>query len=327
MNSKVRWGILGAGSIAHSFVQGLKYVKNTELVAVGSRNIDRAKAFAQKHNIPYAFGSYEALAAFKEIDVIYIATPHGRHYEDMLLCLENNKHILCEKSFTINSRQARHVFQLARQKKLFVMEAMWTRFLPIIFKVKDLLNQGIIGRLKMMRADLGFGFPFQPEHRLFNPHLGGGALLDVGVYPVSLCHYFMGTPDEITSLAWLGQTGVDEHNSIIFKYQDGRMASLSSSLRNHMPSDAAFMGTEGILHLHSPIYRPAGITIQRPNGEKQFLKAELTGNGYNYEAQEVVNCLRSGNMESKIMPHEDSINVMELMDAIRAQWGLRYPME
>ncbi len=327
MDTKIRWGILGPGSIAHSFAEGLKFVEDAELVAVGSRDVERAKNFAQKYRIPKAFGSYEALANCKEVDVIYIATPHGRHYQDMLLCLENNKHILCEKSFTINARQARRVFQLARQKGLFVMEAMWTRFQPVISKAKELLSQEAIGNVIMMTADLGFNFPFKAEHRLFNPHLGGGALLDIGVYPVSLCQYFMGVPDELTTLAWMGQTNVDELCSMVFKYQNGRMANLYATLRSHSPSEVLFMGTEGILKLNAPIYRPTGITIQKPDGRQQFHEAELVGNGYNYQAEEVVRCLKAGKLESNIMPQEDTISVMELMDSIRAQWGLRYPME
>lgn len=327
MNNKICWGILGPGNIAHSFADSLKFVEDAELVAVGSRNLERAQNFAQKFKIPKAFGSYEELAACNDVDVIYIATPHGRHYQDMLLCLENNKHILCEKSFTINAKQAREIFQLARKKKLFVMEAMWTRFQPVVFKAKELLAQGVIGNLIIMTADLGFNFPFKAEHRLFNPHLGGGALLDVGVYPVSLCQYFWGVPDELTTLAWMGQTNVDEICSMTFKYQNGRMANLFATLRSHTPSEAVFMGTEGILTLNGPIYRPTGITIQKPDGKKEFIEAELIGNGYNYQADEVVRCLKSGKLESDIMPHEDTLSVMELMDSIRAQWGLRYPME
>ncbi|APF17125.1 oxidoreductase domain protein [Caldithrix abyssi DSM 13497] len=327
MPSKIRWGILGPGAIAHSFAEDLKRVEDAQLVAVGSRDAQRARRFAQKFDIPHAFDSYQALARFEELDVIYIATPHSRHYEDMLLCLEFNKHILCEKSFTINARQAKEVLRIARQKKLFVMEAMWTRFLPVIFKLRQLLQAGEIGRLIMMTADLGFNFPFHPEHRVFNPHLGGGALLDVGIYPLSLCHYLMGVPDELTTLAYLGQTNVDELASVIFKYQDGRMANLYASLRSHTPSDAVFMGTEGVIRLLPPLYRPTGISLKKAGQQEQLIKAEWEGNGYLYEAREVGRCLKQGKLESAIMPHEDTIIIMELMDSIRAQWGLTYPME
>lgn len=327
MRTKIRWGIFGPGAIAHSFAEGLKFVTDAELVAVGSRDLTRAKDFAKKYQIPKAFGSYEELASCNEVDVIYIATPHGRHYEDMLLCLEYNKHILCEKSFTINAKQALKIFQLAREKRLFVMEAMWTRFQPAIFKVKELLARKVIGNVIMMTADLGFNFPFNAEHRLFNPHLGGGALLDLGVYPISLCQYFMGIPDELTTLARIGQTNVDEICSMTFKYQNGRMANLFATLRSHSPSEVIFMGTDGILKLNAPIYRPSGITIQRSDGRQEFFEAELIGNGYNYQAEEVIRCLKTGRLESDIIPQEDTLSVMELMDSIRAQWGLRYPME
>ncbi len=327
MISKIRFAILGPGTIAHRFAEDLKLVPKAQLVAVGSRDLNRAKHFAQKFNIPHAFGSYQALAQFQDIDIVYIATPHNRHYTDMALCLDNGKHILCEKPFTINAKQARQILQIARQKNLFVMEGMWTRFQPIIFKLQELLNQGSIGHLIMLQANLGFNFPFKPNHRLFNPHLGGGALLDLGVYPISLCQYLFGVPDELKTLAWMGHTNVDEINSVIFKYQDGRLATLASSLRNPMPSEATFMGTEGLLKLHAPLYRPAGISLQKSDQKEQFFKTELKGYGFIYEIEEVINCLQSGKLESDIMPHEDTLAVMELLDSIRSQWPLRYPME
>ena len=325
--SRIRWGILGPGAIAHSFAEGLLYVKNAELTAVGSRDINRAKAFAQKYKVPHAFGSYEALAQCDEIDVIYIATPHSRHYRDMLLCLENDKNILCEKAFTINAKQAKHVLEIANKKKLFVMEAMWTLFQPVILKLKKLIKSETIGRLTIVNADLGFHFPFNPEHRVFNPHLGGGALLDIGVYPLSLCYHLLGRPEEIAAQAVLGTTNVDELDGILFKYHSGTLANLYASLRSRTPAEALFIGTKGTIRLHTPIHRSPGITIKTTNGEELFITAEQTGNGYNYEAEEVQRCLSEGKLESDIVSHRHTLEVMELMDTIRAQWGLHYPKE
>ena len=328
MNKKtIHWGILGPGAIAYNFAEGLKYVKNAKLTAVGSRDIERAKNFALKYNIPFAFGSYEELARCEEVDVIYVATPHGRHYEDMLLCLDNDKNILCEKSFTLNARQATHVLDRAKQKNVFIMEAMWTLFMPVIFKLKELLKDGVIGRLTFINADLGFHFPFDPEHRVYNPQLGGGALLDIGVYPLSLCYHLFGVPDEIKALALIGKTGVDEQDGILFKYGDGPLAHLYASLRSQTPSEALFIGTKGTIRLHAPLYRPAGITVKVDGQKELYFDAGLAGNGYNYEAEEVGRCLIAGKTESGLISHRHTLEVMELMDTIRSQWGMRYPGE
>ena len=325
--SKIRWGILGPGAIAHSFAEGLKYVKKAELIAVGSRSPERAQAFARKFNIAHAFGSYEELVSFADVGVVYIATPHSRHYEDMLLCLNNNKHVLCEKAFTINAAQAKEVLATAKQKKLFVMEAMWTLFMPVIFKLKELLRKKEIGEITIVNADLGFRFPFNPEHRVFNPHLGGGALLDIGVYPLSLTYHLFGLPDEIATMAEIGATKVDETEGMLLRYENGPLVNLYASLRSQTPSQALFIGTEGMIRLEAPIYRPTGITVIKPDKTERYFPAELKGNGYNYEAQEVQRCVSEGKPQSDIVSHRHTLDIMQLMDSIRDRWGLRYPNE
>ncbi len=327
MSTPIRWGILGPGKIAHKFAEDFKHVPQAQIVAVASRSAERAKAFAQTFNIPNVYDSYQALASSPEVDVIYIATPHSLHFQHMMLCLQNDKHVLCEKPFTLNARQARTIIDLARKKQRFVMEAMWTLFLPVLHTLKNIVYSGQIGQLRMISAHLSFAFPFDPQHRVFNPHLGGGALLDLGVYPLTLIYHLMGVPDELSTLAILGQTKVDEQSNVTFKYQDGRMAHFYSSLRNHSPSEAIVMGNNGFIRLHGPLYRPEGLTIHPLDAPVQTIAANTKGHGYHYQVQEVIHCLQTGKKESKIVPHEHTLTIMELMDAIRAQWGLQYPEE
>jgi len=327
MPEEIKWGIIGLGHIAHSFAQAFKYAENARLIAVASRSTEKAKAFAQKYNVPKAFGTYEALMRCQDIQVVYIATPHGRHYEDMALCLEHGKAILCEKSFTLNAAQAKTIFEKAMRKKIFVMEAMWTRFLPLMQKLKELVATHEIGYLRLFSADLGFNFPFDPQSRLFNPQLGGGALLDVGVYPISLSQWILGLPTLISSQVVMGKTGVDEQAVMAFKYDDGVLASLFTSIRSVTPSRGVIMGTEGVIEIHGPLYRPVALTVRKTDKSPETIEVPLTGNGYNYEIEEVNQCLRAGRTESLWMPWADTIAVMEIMDRLRKQWGMRYPQE
>ncbi len=327
MSDQIKWGILGPGRIAHQFARDIRLVKEARLWAVASRQKERAREFAQRYTIPKAYGSYRELVEDEAIDIVYIATPHGRHYEDIKLCLNHNKAVLCEKSFTLNARQAQEVINLARTNGLFLMEAMWTRFLPITQKLRKLLKQNVIGRLHMLSADLGFPFPFDLQSRLFNPVLGGGALLDVGVYPVSLSQWFLGTPREMRSLAVMGETGVDEQAGMVFSYANGVMAHLFTSIRSSTPSQAVFMGDKGHLIVQAPLYRPSGIVIKLENGREEYLKAPLKGNGFNYEISEATRCLLQGQLQSSIMPWQDTTDVMKIMDGLRALWGFSYPQE
>lgn len=327
MSRAIFWGILGPGSIAHKFARDIRYVKDAKLLAVGSRDLKRARNFAEQYAIPKFFGSYEELVKDPEVDIIYIATPHGRHYEDIKLCLEHGKNMLCEKSFTLNARQAKEVVELAKKKHLFLMEALWTRFLPVMQKLKELLSKNIIGELRMITADLGFNFPFDPQSRLFNPQLGGGALLDLGVYPISLSHYLLGKPQSIVSQAILGTSGVDEQSGIVFKYENGIIANIYTSVRSTTPSQAILTGSEGSLILKAPLYCPTGIALKFQNGKSKHFSAALKGGGFNYEISEANRCLNEGKLQSEIMPWKDTIEAMEIMDVLRDQWGFRYPQE
>ncbi|MEE4312123.1 MAG: Gfo/Idh/MocA family oxidoreductase [candidate division KSB1 bacterium] len=323
----IRWGILGTGAIAHAFSEGLSFTPDAKLTAVGSRRMETAQKFGDKYDIPNRHDSYEALATDPDIDVIYIATPHMFHRDNAILCLTHGKAVLCEKAFTINAAEAAEVISLAREKRLFLMEAMWTRFQPLVVKLRKMLQDGLIGDVRMMTADLGFKFDFDPKSRIFDPALGGGALLDIGIYPLAMAYMIFGAPEKIKSMAILGSTGVDEQETIILGYSGGEIATLYASTQVHTPKEVILIGTKGRIRLHAPIYRPTGMTIQLTDEEDQHLDSGLEGNGYNYEAAEVMNCMRSGQLESAIMPLDETLEIMRTMDALRNQWGFAYPNE
>ncbi len=358
MTQKIRWGILSTGAIADSFVRGLRFCLDAEVAAVGSRTAEAAERFGARHGIARRHPSYEALAADPDIDVIYIGTPHNRHSDDTLLCLEAGKAVLCEKPFALNAGQAERMITAARRKRLFLMEAMWMRFIPAVRELRRILSEGAIGDVQMMEADFGFPAPFDPHGRLFDPDLGGGALLDLGIYPISLAYWLFGPPDRVESLAVLGRTGVDEKSAALFGYDSGRLAVLHFTLAADAPSGAVIMGTRGRLHIHPPIYRPERLSLilrnapalnagRPPAGLRRLarlpffaplkkkisghrdrtLAFPLRGNGYNYEAEEVMSCLREGRTESAIMPLDESLDIMRTLDRIRAPWGLKYPGE
>ena len=327
MTNTLRWGIIGTGNIARKFATGLAALPDAELVAVGSRTQETADAFGAQFNIPHRHAGYEALALDPQVDAVYIATPHSLHRENSLLCLAAGKAVLCEKPFTINAAEAGEVIDFARQKGCFLMEAMWTRYLPLMVKVRALLAENALGDVRMLAADFGFGSRFNPQSRLYNPELGGGALLDVGVYPVSLASMIFGPPARIASLAHLGQTGVDEQAAIILGYAGGQIAIASTSIQTTTPQEAVIMGTEGRIKIHAPWWAPTKLTLSRPGAADEVIERPFQGNGYNYEAAEVARCLRAGKLESETMPLDETLAVMKTMDEARAQWGLKYPLE
>ncbi len=327
MKDVIRWGILGTGTIARQFAEGLTVVPEAELVAVGSRARDTAEAFGDAFGVPRRHGSYEALAADEDVDVVYVATPHSLHRDNTLLCLEAGKPVLCEKPFAINAAQAVEMVAAARARGLFLMEAMWNRYNPVVQEAQRLLAEGAIGAPRMLVADLGIGAPFDPKNRLFDIELGGGALLDLGVYPVAMAFLVFGSPDRVATLAQLGSTGVDERAGIVFGYDDGRLAVLNTALMEETPSDAVFFGPGGSLRLHGPIYCPRSITLARSGEKERRIEPTVEGNVYNYEAVEVMRCLREDALESPAMTLDESLAIMRTLDGIRAEWGLKYPGE
>lgn len=324
---KLRWGILSTGNIAEQFAKGLAVLDDAELVAVGSRSQEAADAFGNKYNVPHRHPSYEALADDPEVDAIYVATPHTLHAQNTLLCLRAGKAVLCEKPFAINAVQAESMVREARERGVFLMEAMWTRYLPHIVRLRELIEQGTIGELRMLTANFGFRTEFNPATRLFDPKLGGGALLDVGIYPVSLASMLLGEPASVVSQAELGQTGVDEQSAFVFRYNGGQLALLSCAIRTTNVHEAIVYGTKGHIRINKPWWNLSSLTVAVDGQPEQTLSFDTVGNGYNYEAAEVAACLRADKTESATMPLDETLQLMRTMDSIRAQWGLRYPDE
>ena len=323
----IRWGILGTGNIARQFATGLGAIPDADLAAVGSRAADTAGAFADSFDIPRRHASYEDLAADPDIDAVYVSTPHPMHRDNSILCLEAGKAVLCEKPFTIDAGQADDVIAVARERGVFLMEAMWTRFLPAIVKVRQWLDDGAIGEVRMVQADFGFRAGFNPQGRLFDPNLGGGALLDVGIYVLSFASMVLGPePVAIESTAEIGDTGVDEQSAFLLRYETGQLAVLSCAVRTSTPVEVRIIGTDGHIFVHGPFFKATTVTMKSGDNETH-LELPLTGNGYNYEAVEVAECLRAGKLESDVMPLAETRALVDIMDRIRAQWGVKYPME
>ena len=322
-----RWGIVGLGNIARSFATGLKAVPGAELAAVGSRSQEKADKFGDEFGAAKRYGSYEALAADPDVDAVYVASPHSKHKEDSLLCLNGGKAVLCEKPFTINANEAAQVIGVARDKKVFLMEAMWTRFIPLMGKVRELVKDGAIGEIRMVQADFGFRAGFNPKSRLFDPALGGGALLDVGIYPLSFASMLLGTPEHVTGTAHLAETGVDDNSAMLLRYPKGEIAVLATSVNITTPQAATILGTAGKIQIHPPFWIPKALTLSRDGKDDERIELPYEGNGYNYEAQEVERCVGQGLTESPILPLDETLAVMKTMDTLRAQWGVKYPME
>ncbi len=327
--NKIRWGILGAGRIANEFVTGLSVLPDAELVAVGSRTQANADAFGDKYHISHRHASYEALANDPDVDAIYVATPHPMHKDNILLCLQHGKAVICEKPFTINAAEATEVVNYAREHKLYLLEAMWTRFLPVMVKVRELLAQGLIGEVRMVSADFGFRAGFNPAGRLFAPELGGGALLDVGIYVTSFASMVLGpkAPVRVASLAQLGETGVDEQSAYVLEYERGTLAVLSTAVRTATANEASILGTDGRIKVHSPFYRSTRITLNVYGKEEQVIDVPFEGNGFNYEAAEVMRGLRDGKTESDTLTLDETVAIMQTLDRVREPWGLKYPSE
>ena len=323
----LRWGILGTGAIARQFVEGLNALPGAEVLAVGSRSEVSAEGFAEERSIPRRYASYEDLASDSDVDVVYVATPHPFHAENAELCLEAGKAVLCEKPFTVNAAEAERVVSLARERELFLMEGMWTRFFPLMERVRGMTSNGEIGELRMLTADFGVRFDLNPASRLFALELGGGALLDVGVYCVSLASMILGPPVRAAGLSHLGETGVDEQAAVVLEHEAGRLSNLTMGIRTATPQEATVLGTEGYVKIQAPWWRPTTMTVSRPGREDETIEAPVTGNGFNYEAAEVMRCLDEGRTESDIMPLDETISVMRAMDDLRTAWDLRYPSE
>ena len=320
----IGWGILGAGSIAGTFATDLKKLPDARLVAVGSRSAEKAAAFAAEFGVERAHGSYADLAADPGVDVVYVATPHPYHHENTLLCLDQGKAVLCEKPMAINAGQVREMTGRARAQGRFLMEAMWSRFNPVLAKVREWLAEGRIGELRMLTVDLGFRTDWNPQGRLLNPDLAGGALLDVGIYTMAMASMvYGGAPAQVQAMASIGETGVDEQTAMVFRYDGGGLALLACAVRTVTPHIARIDGTEGSIYVPS-FWHASSATLQVRGQEPVDVEGPT---GYHFEAAEVMACLRAGRSESTVMPLDESISIAETMDQVRAIIGLKYPME
>jgi predicted dehydrogenase len=328
--SKIRWGILGCGRIARKFAADLNLISDAELAAVASRQKETALAFANEFPCKHVHGSYEELVNNAEVDVIYIASPHSHHYAHTLLCLNHNKAVLCEKAFAINSKQAKEMISLAREKKVFLMEALWTKFLPHYNKLLELLKNGTVGDVKAVLVNFGFRTGDNAPQRLLDPALGGGTLLDIGIYNVFMTLSVLGKPDQIEATMIPAVTGVDEQLSVLFKYNNGAMAQLFSSFTTNLPTEMEIAGTNAGITLTTRFYEPsASIQLYHEvKGGRKIIDVEKeSGFGYQYEARHVNECLKKGLTESPVMTHADTLLLMETMDNIRHVAGIKYAVD
>jgi len=317
------WGILGAGKIAEKFAQDLKTVDKAVLYAIASRSLVRAKEFAEKHELKIAYGSYLELVEDKHVDIIYVATPHIFHYEHSILCLEHHKAVLCEKPFGINLGQVEAMISMAKEKNVFLMEALWTEFLPHFKFVLELTKSKEYGELLKIQADFGFNATFNAEKRLYNKELGGGSLMDVGIYPVFLALSLLGNPENIVAKATIGITGVDENCSIKLSYPNGVEAKLFSAINETTPTTARLQYEKATVIINSRFHEPTSVSI-RTKEKLETKEFPVKTHGYNFEATHVQNMLEENKTESNLMTFKKSKQLISILDRIRKEINLEY---
>jgi predicted dehydrogenase len=323
----VRWGILGPGVISRAFAADLGVTEGAQLVAVGSRSMERALKFADEFGIRRVYGTYDELVSDPYVDAVYVGTPHAFHEEHATLCLTNGKHVLCEKPLAINAEQARRMIRTARAEDRVLMEAMWTRFLPSLEHVRRIIADGSIGEPRFLTADFGFRARFDRSSRLFDPALGGGALLDLGVYIVSLAVMIFGPPVDIDGLATIGTTGVDEECSLVLRHADGQTTVGVASFRIDTSRAALIHGTRGWIRIHAPWWASTHVSVGSQDGVEDTRHLPFRGGGFTHEAEAFMQLVTRGQRDSPVMPLEESLYVMRVMDALRDRWGLRYPAQ
>ena len=318
------WGIIGTGFIAKKMAEALPFVSQSRLYAVASRSNDTAKVFANAYNCK-AYGNYEDLMNDPEVDIIYIATPHNLHCENTLMAFANGKHVLCEKPLAVNGHELRLMTEAAREKGLFLMEALWTRFNPRLLKVREILDSGRLGKIKLLCSNFGDRKQYDPGNRFFSNELIGGSLLDMGIYPLFTVLYLLGKPKSVTAAATISSTGVDVNCSFTLTYDDDAMAALYSSLLVTTDCTTTIYCEKGDIHLTRYVYAPELVTVKLDGHEPEDATPVVYGNIYNYEADEVTRCLGQGKTQSDMWSWADSRMIMDVMDEIRKQIGLFYP--
>jgi predicted dehydrogenase len=322
VNGQIRWGIVGPGRIAEKVTGDFRDVDGAEPVAVASRSAARAQEFAARHGLGRAYGSYAEILTDPEIDVLYVATPHAQHHAFALAALRAGKALLVEKSFTATTAGAAEVIDLARGTGIFVMEAMWTRFQPAVVALRELVADGAIGEVRSVQADLGVAREYEPTDRLFDLALGGGALLDLGVYVVSFAQMLLGTPERVVAAGSLFPSGADAEASLLLDHGDGRTATLTTSLRQALPGQARVFGTEGWIDVLPRFHHPQTIVLHRAGAEPETITRPATGGGYAHELIEVTECLRAGRSESAVMPLADTLAVQSVLGEAADQLGV-----
>ena len=326
MGKTIRWGIVGLGNIAAKFAKDLALVKAGVLTAVASRSGEKAREFSKEFNAEYAFDSYEDLFLCDAVDVVYIALPHTEHRHWSILAMQRGKHVLCEKPMGVNTEEVAAMIQASKDHKVFLMEALWTRFNPAIRKAKDMADTGELGTLSYLHADFSFyGLDRDPEGRILNPALAGGSLLDIGIYPVFLAYIMLGLPEGITSFAKFHKTGAEVQISVLFDYPNAH-ALLHSGLAGNSVMAATIAGSEGTVIVHPRWHETQGLTLIKDDQEEKLEFTKL-GKGYTYEIEEVHQCLREHKLESALWSHQNSMELIGLLDRIREQMGIRFPFE
>jgi predicted dehydrogenase len=323
----IRWGVLGAGGIAATMSDDIAATPGNVLQAVAARDADRAATFASAHGVATSYGCYDALVADPDVDVVYVATTHAQHRDHALLALRAGKPVLVEKAFTLTAAQAREVVAEARRRRLFCMEAMWSRVDPLLRQAIDLLRAGAIGDVVGVRADLSKYFEYDPTARLFDLGVGGGALLDLGVYPATFAWSVLGRPDTQTVAGALAPTGSDLTAALQWGYVDGRVAQIYCSAAGYSPYAGLVTGTDGWLRVEGRVHHPSAITVHSSAGERVVEAVPVLGHGYTHQVAEVARCLRAGELESPLVPLDDTVGILEVLDDARRQLGVHYPAD
>jgi len=325
-SEKFSWGILGPGGIARAFAKDLNFIKGHIIGAVGSRSLENAQKFSADFG-GTAYGSYEELVADPSIDAIYVATPHPAHHDNVILALNAGKPVLCEKPFSVNAQEAQSMIDAASGNKVALMEAMWARFLPHYAKVREIVESGVLGPILSIHADHGQRLADQGITRLIEPSLAGGALLDLGIYPVSFAHMILGNPAHITSDAVMTDKGVDAQTSMIFTYESGAQAVLTTTMIEQTPCRAVVAGLNGWLEIDRTFYNPAAMRVILNDGTVTEYPSDYQGHGLREQAEIFKQLVRSGNLESEILTWKDTADIMKTLDTVREQIGLKYPFE
>ncbi|PLX04585.1 MAG: oxidoreductase [Marinilabiliales bacterium] len=324
VNKKIKWGILGLGKIANKFASDLQLESDAELYGVASRSSEKAIEFAKKYNAIKTYSSYKELAEDADIDIIYVATPHTFHFENAMMCLQNDKSVLCEKPMGMNASEVETMIAEAKKRNLFLMEGLWTRFIPATEKVIELIKNKTIGEVLFVKADFGFKPNYDPQGRLYNKKLGGGSLLDIGIYPVYLSILLLGLPGNIKAMARFTESGVDSYCSVLFDYENNSKAILESTIEADTPIEAYVYGTKGNIKLHKRFHHSEKLTVTRDGFPKEEIDLKYKGEGYIHEIEEVMSCLINNKTESAKLPLLTSLNLIALLDKIRNEIGLKY---